>query len=871
MISILCLVLFIGQTDNNFLPVWMTPAESLKMDQIGKGHIVTSPPGGWVETPGEFEDLKGVFISWIYGQYNSVFREIVREVVEVTKVYIVVSNSNEQQNISSYLTSNGIPLDSVVFYIWPKNSIWMRDFGPWFMHKDDNGEGIVDFIYNRPRPDDDTIPWRIGQAWGIPVYGSPLTHPGGNFMVDGLGTGFSSNLIYDENPSYSPAEIDSLMLAYNGLQQYIILPKMTSEYTKHIDLWAKSLNDTLVMVGEYTNPSHPDYQTLNNNADSISRCKNREGFPYRVVRIPMPYSTSNAPPSYLNSLFVKNKVLVPLWGEPEDDTALFIYQQVLPDHQIVGIDCSSMAGSGGAIHCITMQVPSSRFIHILHTPLSDTEDTLNPYRVRAQVITSSSFQTDSSLVFYKINSGSFLTTPFSAVAGSLGVYEGYIPAQSAGDTVHYYILTKNVDGARRTSPRHAPIHIYSFMVGPDMIPPEITHTPLGDQLIYNWPAHISATVTDNSGVDSVILEYLINNNGQAPIPMQNTGGDLYEADFAGTVNVGDTVSYRIKAIDGSVNHNVAYAPASGYYKFAIVDRIPIGIWEPDPTPITSTPLINFLDSVGITYEYSTSYPVFDNYNCMFIFLGVYSSNYPLTTAQANDLVDYLNSGGKCYMEGGDAWCYDQAGDIYRSYFGISQVDDGGTMTGNIDGVNGTFTQGMSFAYAGENSYIDRIAPVSPAYTIFTNGGYNRTVAYDQGTYRTVGSSFELGGLVDGTWPSTKSELIKQILIFFGILVGKEESSVSTPVTSIYSVLPNPAHNSVLFSFELQKRTRVRIDLYNALGQRVRRLRPGFLSPGHHELKWNFCDDKGRNLAQGAYFYQIFLDNEVKTGKVLFIK
>ena len=47
MISILCLVLFIGQTDNNFLPVWMTPAESLKMDQIGKGHIVTSPPGGW--------------------------------------------------------------------------------------------------------------------------------------------------------------------------------------------------------------------------------------------------------------------------------------------------------------------------------------------------------------------------------------------------------------------------------------------------------------------------------------------------------------------------------------------------------------------------------------------------------------------------------------------------------------------------------------------------------------------------------------------------------------------------------------------------------------------------------------------------------
>jgi agmatine/peptidylarginine deiminase len=473
MTVLLCATLLFAHTDDVFLPKWMTPEESLRIHEIGKEHIVTDPPGEWVETPGEFESLKGVFITWIYGWYNSVFREIAREVVGVSKLYIIVGSSGEQNNITTYLQNNGIPLDSVVFYIWPRNSVWSRDYGPWFMRKQDNNEGIVDFIYNRPRPQDDTIPWRIGQAWGISVYGSPVEHAGGNFMVDGLGTGFASTLIYEENPSYTPEQIDSLMLEYSGLEQFIVLQKMNTEYTGHIDLWTKILNDTLVMVGEYA-PGHANYTLLNQNADSITRCKNREGYPYRVVRMPMPWSISNAPPSYLNSLFVNNKVLVPLWNEAEDTTALFIYEQALPDHEIVGIDCSSMSGSGGAIHCITMQAPSAKFIHIHHYPLTDTEDTLNPYRVRAQITTSSSLLTDSTIIFYKINSGSYNTTPLTPVIDTPGVYAGYIPAQSGGDTVYYYILAKNTDGVRRTSPINVPLHIYSFIVGANVITEENT-------------------------------------------------------------------------------------------------------------------------------------------------------------------------------------------------------------------------------------------------------------------------------------------------------------------------------------------------------------------------------------------------------------
>jgi agmatine deiminase len=489
------------------LPKWMTPAESLQVDEIGKDHKVTDPPAGWVETPGEFERLRGVWITWIPYSYDYVFGEIVREVGEACKVYVIVANVSGEDWVRDYLTDNGISQDSVYFYYYPRNSVWIRDYGPWFMREEGDSEGIVDFIYNRPRPQDDIIPQHIGSDWGMPVYGSPLEHPGGNFMVDGLGTGFASDLIYDENPGYTAQEIDSLMLVYSGLEQFSVVQKINLEYTGHIDLWTKCLNDTLIMVGEYA-AGHANHELLNQHAAYFESLTNREGRPYRVVRIPMPWSTASAPPSYLNSLVVNHKVLVPLWGRAEDDTALVIYQEAMPAHKIVGIDCTSMSGSGGAIHCIAMQAPSGKFIHINHDTLEDTEDLVNPYRVRAQILTSSGFVADSTVVRYKMNSEStFNSGPLSAVIDTPGVYEGFIPAQSAGDTVYYYLQCLNADDVRRTSPWHAPSHLCSFRVGSSAPVPiaDLTVTLSATDLRLQW----SAVTIDGFGNPITVDQYYV--------------------------------------------------------------------------------------------------------------------------------------------------------------------------------------------------------------------------------------------------------------------------------------------------------------------------------------------------------------------------
>jgi agmatine/peptidylarginine deiminase len=538
-----------------FLPKFMTPAESLRVDEIGKFHKATPPPDGWVETPGEFERLRGVWISWVPYYYSDyVLGEIVREAGEVAKVYIIVEGPSGENWVRDYLDDHGIPEDSVSFYYYERNSIWIRDYGPWFMREEGDAEGIVDFIYNRPRPDDDAIPDSIGNDWGMPVYGSPLEHAGGNFMTDGLGTGFASDLIYDENPGYTAAEIDSMMRAYNGLDQFVVVQKIYIEYTGHIDLWTKCLNDTLIMVGEYA-PGHANHALLNQHAAYFESLTNREGRPYRVVRMPMPDSDDNAPPSYLNSLTVNGKVLVPLWNEAEDDTALVIYQNAMPDCEIVGIDCSSMSGTGGAIHCITMQAPAAEFVHIKHEPLADTEELIDPYRVRAQILTSSGFVGDSTLVRYRTGGGStFSSTSLSVVVDTPGVYEGFIPAQSAGDTVHYYLQCLNTDGVRRTSPWHAPAQLCSFRVGSSAPVPvaDLTATLSGDDLLLEW----SAVTVDGYGNPIVVDQYYVYRDTAASFqpgsePFDSTVALFFSDDTGVTGDAGTNYYYAVTAVAGT--------------------------------------------------------------------------------------------------------------------------------------------------------------------------------------------------------------------------------------------------------------------------------------------------------------------------------
>jgi hypothetical protein len=304
----------------------------------------------------------------------------------------------------------------------------------------------------------------------------------------------------------------------------------------------------------------------------------------------------------------------------------------------------------------------------------------------------------------------------------------------------------------------------------DATQPVIGHDPLGNQTDVAWPPTVSATVTDNQGVDSVTLEFRINGGAVQNVPMTMDRNGVYSAEFSGSVAVGDGVEYRIVAEDVAITTNTATDPAAGYHAFDIVEPIPVYIFEPDGTPLSGSAIAQELDDLGISYVMGTELPVNCSlYRTIFVCLGIYSSNHQLTAAEGERLAEFLDNGGNLYMEGGDTWAYDPETAVHPR-FNINGLQDGFPDAGPIEGAVGTFTEGMTFAYQGGNNYIDRLAPIGSAVAVLLNANpaYINGIAYDGGTYRTVGTSIEFGGLQDGAEPSTKRQLLVEILDYFGL-------------------------------------------------------------------------------------------------------
>jgi hypothetical protein len=202
----------------------------------------------------------------------------------------------------------------------------------------------------------------------------------------------------------------------------------------------------------------------------------------------------------------------------------------------------------------------------------------------------------------------------------------------------------------------------------------------------------------------------------------------------------------------------------------IIGQIPVLIVDFDLNHSSAPVIQETLDNIGVASDYLTSLPDdLQIYSSIFVCLGIYWDNHVLSEEEGQKLADYLTLGGNLYMEGSDTWAFNPSTPVH-GMFNINGVNYGSSDMGTINGQPGTMSESMVFQYAGENSYMDHIEPIAPAFAIFRNRNpeYGCAVAFDAGTYKTIGTSFEFGGLTDAVSPSTKNELMIRLMEFFGI-------------------------------------------------------------------------------------------------------
>ncbi|MEW6745454.1 MAG: hypothetical protein AB1486_22100 [Planctomycetota bacterium] len=360
----------------------------------------------------------------------------------------------------------------------------------------------------------------------------------------------------------------------------------------------------------------------------------------------------------------------------------------------------------------------------------------------------------------------FNTTGF-VPTGNPDEYVADIPTQPAGTTISYYIEASDTGGSITRDPVPAPRVLHPFLVTTDTTPCAITHDPPGCALVGAPRPEIVARVTDTHGIASVRIEYSIDWTEQTPVEAtRDPGTFVFRAPLPGTVSAGEVIRYRIVALDDSGNGNTATWPWFGRQPVPAAIVPEILLIDLDPTPSSGPQIAAVLDELGIQARTTTQFPgSLTPFPGVIICLGVVPNNTAFTAAQASALKNYIEGGGRVFLEGPNAWSGDAYAGVYRAAFKIEAGSGNGKITGNVTGQSGTFGEGMSFPYAGENLSIDLVNAVLPAQLVFKNGSNGLMVAHSDAIATTIGSSFEIFGLDEGTRPSTARDLVAEILSY----------------------------------------------------------------------------------------------------------
>ena len=225
-----------------------------------------------------------------------------------------------------------------------------------------------------------------------------------------------------------------------------------------------------------------------------------------------------------------------------------------------------------------------------------------------------------------------------------------------------------------------------------------------------------------------------------------------------------TFEYSISAA------NVPEYSGSGMVR---IGQIPVFLYELDEQPDQMDAVASALDALGLEYERSTQLPPnLTPYRSVWVFCGTFPNQTVLSDNDGEQLAEYLLSGGNCYLEGGDTWAFDPPTDLHP-LFHITGMQDGSSNAGPFIGEYGSAYQEYAFAYVGENMFVDQLAPGPGGMVMLRNdhsgAEYPVCIAYAGDDYRTIGSSVELGSVVDVAFPSTRVHLISDICAWFGII------------------------------------------------------------------------------------------------------
>ena len=357
----------------------------------------STPSADGFRMPAEFEPHEGCIMifpersdSWQYGAYaaRKAFVQIAEAIAESEKLTVCASEAQ-------YDNARALLPEHIRVVEMASNDAWARDYAPTFV-KNDAGEvrgidwgfnawgGLYDGLYF-PWDKDNRMARKLCDLLEKDVYDKrDFILEGGSIHVDGEGTCMvteSCLLSKGRNPELSREQIEETLKEYLNVSTVLWLPCgiYHDETNEHVDNICAFVAPGEVVLAWTEDENDVQYPMSKACLDYLEKAVDAKGRHIKVHKLPLPKPVTitgeecdgldccwdeptrtpgeRLAASYVNFYISNGNIVMPGFGDPADEKAKKILQDLFPEREVVQIYARDILIGGGNIHCITQQIP----------------------------------------------------------------------------------------------------------------------------------------------------------------------------------------------------------------------------------------------------------------------------------------------------------------------------------------------------------------------------------------------------------------------------------------------------------------------------------------------------------------------------------
>lgn len=329
----------------------------------------------------EWDCQDGILIAWPHAgtdwaymldEVTACYVEMARVILDDNERLLIVAP--DAQEVHDAL-GTGVDWKRINIVELPTNDTWVRDYGPITVACGGHLE-LADFTFNAwgmkfAADCDNLVTLRLAERG---IFRMPLANyrdlvlEGGSIETDGKGTVMTTTSCLtapNRNDAMTRNQLENVLLERLGCLKMLWLDHgslVGDDTDGHIDTLARFAPGGVILYTGCDNPEDEHFEPLMRMEEQLKQFTDVDGNHYHLIKLPLPDATfdeiSRLPATYANFLVTNHQVLVPMYGQPDNDIkACQLIGEAFPGRKVVSIDCRALICQHGSLHCATMQLP----------------------------------------------------------------------------------------------------------------------------------------------------------------------------------------------------------------------------------------------------------------------------------------------------------------------------------------------------------------------------------------------------------------------------------------------------------------------------------------------------------------------------------